>query len=265
MIYNCYLDDSKDQKQEQMIISAGFFAPMKAWQLFRLAWNTCLRKHGIHYFKTSEFRMLTGQFQKFKSAAYPIPTGRAAADKIRNELRMILDDAHGINGIGIAIPVADYEEVSQMPEAANIMPANPYHGALVSIFAETLKCVGRKFRGRNMAAFVHDDGNDFPELHSVYKGFMNENPHWAKHSGGFQPLDDTRHPELQAADMAANYALQLGQTWLTNGRSEPEREQFKKSIKWIGVWEKTYILKLLVEQYAHRKLPIPQTLLTLAT
>jgi hypothetical protein len=36
MVYNCFLDDSKDQTQEQMIISAGFFAPDK--RLLSVLW-----------------------------------------------------------------------------------------------------------------------------------------------------------------------------------------------------------------------------------
>lgn len=261
MVYKCFLDDSKDQKQEQMIISAGFFAPDEAWQPLRLAWNKCLRHHGIDYFKTSEFRMLSGQFQKFKGIDYPRPSGSEAANEIRGQLHHLLESAKGINGIGVAVPVADYDEVREMPEAKEmgVFEGPIYHGALVAVITETLKAM-RGFAGRNMAAFVHDVGNDFVELHAVYKGFMKTNPYWAKYSGGFQPLDDKKHPPLQAADMAANYALQLGLKWLSSDRSEQERKEFQQSIKWIGIWDKTYLLSLLRNQYKHKQLPIPPRL-----
>jgi hypothetical protein len=256
MVYNCFLDDSKDQTQKQMIISAGFFAPAKAWEPLRLAWNKCLRDHGLEYFKTSEWKMLSGEFQKFKSSNYPIPSGREAANKVRDELHHILENAQGVQGIGMALPVADYHEVRDMPESKIIFNGNLYHWALVQVIAKTLKVIS-KFAGKNMAAFVHDDGNEFPELHAVYKGFMETNPHLAKHSGGFQPLNDKQHPPLQAADMAANYALQLGHKWLSSGRLPPEREEFQKSIKCLFVCDKDYLLKLLGEQYIHRRLPLP--------
>jgi hypothetical protein len=264
MVYNCFLDDSKDQKQEQMIISAGFFAVPQVWKPFRQAWNACLRACGIEYFKTSEWRMLNGQFARFKAVDYPLPTGRQAANAIRDELRNILERfSKNINGIGIAIPVADYEEVCAMDEAHAIIFGDPYHHALQSVIIQTLNQM-KRFRGRNIAAFVHDDGNDFPELWNVYKVCMNTNPQWKKYSGGFQALDDKLHPELQAADMAANYTLQLGQQWLANGRSPVEKKEFEKSIRWIGIWEKPYILTLLRQQYVHRKLPIPERLRNIA-
>src|SRR6202043_1917909 len=97
MVYNCFLDDSKDQKQERMIVSAGFFGVAKAWAQFRIAWNACLKRHGIKYFKTSEWRMLNGEFAKFKGSNYPKPIGKQAANTIRDELRNILEMAIGIN------------------------------------------------------------------------------------------------------------------------------------------------------------------------
>jgi hypothetical protein len=261
MIYNCFLDDSKDQKQEQMIISAGFFAPAKTWEALRSAWNKCLRDYGLEYFKTSEWKMLSGQFKKFSGTDYPIPRGRNAANKIRDDLHRILENATGINGIGVAVPVADYSEVREMPEAKAMgtFEGPLYHAALVAVISETLN-VMRNHAGSNMAAFVHDDGDDFDELRAVYKGFIKTNRYWAKYAGGFQPLNDKKHPPLQAADMAANYALQLGQKWLSSGRAEQERQEFKKSIKWIGLWDKTHLLRLLRDQYKHRKLPIPSVL-----
>jgi hypothetical protein len=156
--------------------------------------------------------------------------------------------------------VVDFEEVCNMPEAQNILFGNPYHHALQSVIVKTLEQVGKHIPGKNMAAFVHDDGNDFHDLFNAYKVFMDTNKHWAKYSGGFQSLNDRQHPPLQAADMAANYALQLGQTWLANGRLAVGKKEFEKSIKWIGIWEKSYILILLRQQYKHKRLPIPPRL-----
>lgn len=131
---------------------------------------------------------------------------------------------------------------------------------LQSVVIKTLEVVGTKTLGRNKVTFVHDDGSDFEDLSGAYKTCMKVNTHWAEYSGGFAPLSDKDNPPLQAADMAANYALGLAQAWLQNGRTPVAKKEFAKSIKWIGVWEKPYILKLVRQQYFRKNLPIPERL-----
>src|ERR1019366_10392941 len=58
MIYNCCLDDSKDAKQLEMFVCAGFFGAKGDWSRFTSEWNIRLHQDGIGYFKTSEYRML---------------------------------------------------------------------------------------------------------------------------------------------------------------------------------------------------------------
>ncbi|MGC2196184.1 MAG: hypothetical protein WA628_16045 [Terriglobales bacterium] len=197
--------------------------------------------------------------ERFRREARPIPTGQEAAKRIRDELHVILERAAHINGIGFAVPVSAYKQVQAMPEAKILFNGDLYHWALVQVIAETVKAVQR-FRGKNMVAFVHDDGPDFGELLTTYKGFMETNPHLAKHAGGLQPMDDKKHSELQAADMAANYALQLGRRWLSSNRRKQEREEFQRSMKRVFVCDKGYLLKLLRDQYRYRHLPIPPSL-----
>jgi hypothetical protein len=260
MIYHCYLDDSKDQKQDQMVVSAGFFGTQKAWGNLRAEWKGRLQKDGLEYFKTSEYKMLNGEFSKFKSNSYPAPTGREAARNLRSDLQRILDKQIGIYGIGVAIPVADYEDVRSRPEAQGVLHGSPYHWALEGIMLGTVNALCEDPASRSMVAFVHDDGEDFDELRAVYKSFKELNKVTAKYMAGFQSLDDKLHPPLQAADMAANYTLGLGQEWLANGRSKPKMKEMEQSIKRLYVWDKNYMLSVLKRQLVRLKRPIPSDL-----
>src|ERR1700730_3921436 len=235
MVYHCFLDDSKDENQSKLMLSAGFFGTIDDWGSLRIAWSRKLKEHGLEYFKSTEHHWLKEQFAKFKSKTYPIPTGREKADQIRAELQEILRHHPGIRGVGVAIPVEDYGRVCARPETNGILPRNPYHAALVSVVFEAVKIV-RKKSGRNMVAFVHDAEDNFPELWAVYKMFAKSNPKTAKFMGGFQPLDDKLHPPLQAADMVANYTLGLGLEGLAAGNLKAHLTEMKQNIHLLGIW-----------------------------
>ena len=117
MVFQCFLDDSKDQDQTKVFVSAGFLGTKDHWSELRVAWRKCLKEHEIDYFKTSEYKMLRGQFAKFKTAAYPPPTGREKANEIRDSLLAIPRNLGGIKGFGLVIPVEDYAKVCARPEA----------------------------------------------------------------------------------------------------------------------------------------------------
>ena len=90
MVFQCFLDDSKDQDQSKVFVSAGFLGTIEYWSDLRAAWSKCLKQFGLEYFKTSEFKMLRGQFEVLKSAAYPSPKGREKANEIRDSLLAVL-------------------------------------------------------------------------------------------------------------------------------------------------------------------------------
>jgi hypothetical protein len=256
MVFNCFLDDSKDQRQEKLIISAGFCGLKDEWGPLRTEWIKKLAEDGLEYFKTSEYKMLSGQFAKFKTSAYPPPTGRDNARRIRTGLQEVMARHPLIRGIGITIPVSDYNEVCALPEAQGVIYGNPYHRALESVMFETTKMINRH-PGKHMVAFVHDSGPDFDELRAVYENFKINNPKTAKFLGGFIPLDDKQHPPLQAADMIANYTLSIGDKWLESDRSQLTKIEMQKNINILGVWEKHYILSVLKRNLPRHGKPIP--------
>jgi len=240
MVYESFLDDSKDGGQKQMIVSAGFCGPKDAWADLRKAWNKRLQEDGLEYFKTSEFRMLKGQFLPFRDLSQP----RDKANKLRSDLQAIVALHRQIMGFGVAIDEEDYQETIKTRKAENIFGANPYHRALESVMYETVQHV-RSLPGRNVVAFVHDDGEDFTELHNVYKAFKAKNPRTSKYMMGFMPLNDKQHPPLQLADMIANLTMHLGLDWLDNGRTQPKLEQMRQSIEKLGIWNKSYVEAVL--------------------
>ena len=62
MVYDCFLDDSKDANQSKLFVSAGFFGSRDDWSSLRNAWRAVLREKEIEYFKSSEYNHLTHQF-----------------------------------------------------------------------------------------------------------------------------------------------------------------------------------------------------------
>jgi hypothetical protein len=256
MVYHCYLDDSKDAKQSVLYVSAGFFALRNEWNDLRTAWNRTLKENGIEYYKSSEYNYLTGQFAKFRTEQYPPPTGRDAAKAIKNALQEVATGRLAIRGIGVSVPVEDYRRVCARPEADGVFGGNPYHRALESIMFEIVKMV-RARPGHNMVAFVHDDESDFETLHKFYLAFKKKNRKTAKFVGGFVPLSDKDHPELQMADMIANSTLEVGIDRLKKGETDKARVAMKENINKLCWWDEHYMLSVLKHNLAINGKPIP--------
>lgn len=247
MIFYGYLDDSKDRLQEKVIVSGSFIGPKHAWADFRVAWNKKLEEHNIGYFKTSEWRGLRGEFGRFSSEEnYPKPSGRKAADEIRDQLESIVNNS-GIGGIGIVISVPVFKEVLSMPEFREKMERmTPYQLVLQMLFLESVEQI-KTVPGNHMVAFVHDEGDDFPFLEKTYREFKKKNPRTAKYMAGFSCLDDKLHPPLQCADMVANTVNHYAQEWQVNP-SEASLKRLRESILQIKVWSKESLMTVLRSQ-----------------
>lgn len=259
MVYLSYLDDSKDQNQKKMFVSAGFVATKEEWGKLRIAWTKRLREDGLEYFKTSEYKMLSGQFARFKTNAYPPPIGREKARQIRFDLQEVMRGIPEIQGIGVAVPMDDYARVAMRPEAAEVFHGNPYQRVLESVMFETVKHVRRK-PGRNVVAFVHDDGPDYDELRVYYNKFKGVNPETAKFMKGFQPLDDKAHPPLQAADMVANFALEKSLEFYETHQRLATLDQMEGSIQRLCWYDEHYMLSVLKQHLVAIGKPVPPDL-----
>jgi len=261
MVYHCFLDDSKDKSQSKLMVAAGFFGNQADWKSLRMEWFGVLKKHGLNYFKSSEYNHLNGQFERFrKDDLYPKPKGREAAREIRSELQTVLRHHLMIFSTGICIPLEDYASVCARPEAASVFQKDkPYHRSLEAVLFETVKMV-RQIPGCNAVAFVHDDGPDFDELRAVYNGFKIKNPKTAKFMAGFQPLDDKVHPPLQLADMVANFTLERGLNWLENGRRQERAKEMAENLGKLGIWTEHVLLSVLKRNLILQGKPVPPDL-----
>jgi hypothetical protein len=259
-VYKCFVDDSKDSQQAKMLVCAGWIGERNDWMAFCKRWNNRLTQDGIGYFKTSEYKMLKGEFEKFRSLT--APAGREAAREIRNDLLAIISSYEHIYSVGVCIPMDEWCTVSSRPEAKDIL-GHPYHRAIESVWFQTVK---RGFRTihthrHSVVQFVHDEGPDSEELLSLYGAFKRLNPKTAKYLAGFACLDDKLNPPLQAADLIANHTLEIGIDWLDNGKSKVKELELQSSIGYLAVWNKHYARGLLCHELHRKKLPIPEDLL----
>ena len=213
----------------------------------------------IEYFKSSEYKMLKGQFERFRSL--PIPEGRNAAKVVRDDLLKIIRSYDNLRSVGVCIPMDKWNTVAGRPEAAGILE-HPYRRAIESVWTETVKRGFRRSRPHrhSVIAFVHDDGPDFPELASLYSNFKRMNPRTAKYMVGFSGLDDKVTPPLQAADLIANHSLEIGLDWLDNGKTSAKESELQSSMGFLSVWRENYARGVLHHELKRKGLPIPKDL-----
>jgi hypothetical protein len=246
MVYDAYVDDSKDRHAEKVVVSGIFIGQQKAWASLRTKWKKRLDKEGMRYFKTSEYYGLRGEFRKFQSEVdYPRPSGRDAAKLIFDDLEEIIKQTE-IASMGVVVPVQDFNEVMADPRAKGRLPTNAYSLALNLCFYQTVQELN-KDPGRHVVRFVHDCDDRFPIYKECYERFKVVNPKTAKQMCGFAPLDDKEHPPLQAADLAANVTCNFAKEWLDQERAVGSLNRLKDSMFRICVGTKDFLLEFLDE------------------
>jgi hypothetical protein len=254
-IYDCYLDDSKDRCQEFTYVCAGFFGTEEVWKIFGKAWRRQLKAEGIVYFKSSECNSLTGQFEKWRNL--PRPHGHRAAQQIKQRLARIAIGFRGLHGVGVALPVGEHEAVLKHENASRVFPEQyMYHRSfeLAILDATRVACVNPK----DLMVFVHDDGQDFAQLLTIFNDFKMKNPKTGKHLSAFLKMDDKKTPALQLADMFANSVQGLTLGFLTGKEKIPDDFIFDRS--GLKVWTRELGEKVLALNFKSRGIAIPQSL-----
>jgi hypothetical protein len=257
MVYQCFLDDSSDQTQSEIFVSAGFFGWVGDWNRFRVEWHDCLTNNNLNYYKTSEWKRLEGQFSQFRQ--YKKPEGRERANAARDALLVVAKKHVGIRGVGVAIPIPVYERIARRSEAKDIFDVHPYRRAFDGVLNETLKII-EQMPEHHMVAFIHDDGPNFSELRRYYKEYMLVNTRHARHMfNALVPMDDKKQAALQVADAFANVAMACGTEWLeTSKQTEESRLPF--NIEKLGAWDEPFMLGLLKHELRRRGRSIPEDL-----
>jgi Protein of unknown function (DUF3800) len=252
MTYECFLDDSKDQNQEMLYVCAGFYARKDDWVAFNNAWSEQLKREGIAYFKTSEFKGLTKEFERFR--VLPSLYGRQAATLVRNRLMDLAIRNKRIKGIAISVPVSVYNELLELPLAPEFFTGNIYKFAFESILYKLSGMLPT-----HTIAFAHDEGNDFDILLDAYMKFKEMHTETGKRLGPFAPLDDKLYGSLQIADMLANSAMGR-HCELLNGEEVNLLDVDFMAQSQFFTFTKEYGLAIMKVNYLERGIPLPDYL-----
>jgi hypothetical protein len=264
MLYRPFIDDSSDEKQEDVVTAGAVIAAHGDWQPVTKKWNARLRQDGLAYFRSAEYYALRGQFERFRDPIkYPKPTGSQAAKKLRDDLEAILKDAPVV-GIGVAIPLKLYREFrATVLGAAGKFGEDAFYSALQTLMIECAYTVRdelpRDKKGRdNRIAFACDSTDRAPMYTAAFVDFKKRNPELAQIMGGLVHVDDKRHPPIQAADMMASLTKELALPVLTDAvqiktplpvSSNSEAPRLKGTAYKIVIWDYEWMTRLLTAQY----------------
>ncbi len=215
-LWRASIDDSADRNREKVIISACLIGDCERWRDLVRPWKVKLATNNLNYFKSSECGALSGEFLQFRSAQkYPKPMGREAADRIRDDLDQIIKNSE-VRGIGVYVPVPVFNKIYAEPRyAAIISSPNPYEWAVQLLWNQCAN--GMEELGRNhIVTFAHDDGDNYDRLRNLFRDYKAKNPKNARRMADLVPLDDKKHPTIQAADVAASVTQRFAVEWAEN-------------------------------------------------
>lgn len=229
VVHRAYIDDSADRDRKLFVISGAIIGDESRWSPLYKPWRDRLAEDRIEYFKSSHCDMLNRQFHKFRAMA----NGRAKADKVRDDLDEIIRRLKLVT-LGVILPIPVYQQMLDDPVKFGPIPLVPYRLAFQQVLAECAKAM-RLLGRNNIVTFAHDDGDDFPQLHAIYKGFKKNNPHLASVMADFVPLDDKVHPPIQAADVAASVTYHYAQAWAVTPDAD-NLKRLRKSMYKVNIW-----------------------------
>ena len=261
VLYRSYMDDSKDQKQEDIVTVGAVIAAHGDWAAIRKKWNARLKRDGLKYFRSTEYYSLRGEFDVFRHPVkYPKPKGSEAAKALRDDLEAILRGQ--AVGIGVAIPLKLYHEFRQtVPGAAEKFGGDALYSALQSAMIECGWLVKDqmpldKKERPNRLALVYDKEDRAVLYASAFDDFQKRNPILGEMMDGLVALDDKLHPPLQAADMMASLTKELSLPLLpglnarrTTASPHTEAPRLKGTAHRIVYWDWESMEVLLAAQH----------------
>jgi hypothetical protein len=248
-----YLDDSADAQQKQVVLYGGYVATTQIWREFNREWRRILKESKIEYFKTSECRMLEGQFSRFRSEVdFPSPKGREAAQQIRDRLKRVITETKPV-GIAVGVLVPDYNQVLKTPDGKAFLCTNPMDSAQQAAMFECAKRV--KIQAEDYCvSFIFDLSTRAAHEVDIYKLFVAGNPETAPMLCGITHQDDKKRPALQAADMMAHISHEL----ILKKKDKTDPEFIELNTQVVGYWDKKYIEEVVLVGYKSRmKAPNP--------
>jgi len=252
MLYRSFIDDSADEKQEVVMVAGALMGTQKQCNELWRKWSACLRRHGIRYFKSSEYNRLDGQFERFHDAAkYPKPAGRDAARLIRDDLDAIVKQS-SVLGIASVWPLPAYRTVVEEYRLAEKLNPDPFSAAMQSVMREcALVARDQLMRGKNekanVVAFVCDDTDRAAQYAKAYAEFKAMNLLIQDALGGMVHLDDKKTPPLQAADMVASIGREMALEYFRTG-NQAELRRLHGAFYKLVIWDEESIRSLACRQ-----------------
>jgi len=223
----CRLDESSDQKQEDVFVVAGLFAYQMNWLEVERLWEERLDRDSIPYFHASDCEHVRGEFERFRARRGSLSEAeKQRAELVRSDLIKIITSEE-MSIVGVAMVMADFKKiVTTNRSALELFSDDPYHLTYSLAFTVVANAI-KEFRPAHVVAFVCDQN----ETHSAqalasYKDFCAKNADLDPHLGSLNYLDDRKSPALQAADLVAYEVMRKCRSWLKNDKSE--REQIKR-------------------------------------
>lgn len=137
MLYRCFIDDSSDERQQDIVTAGAVIARDSEWRKIGERWKARLRREDLAYFRSTEYYGLRGEFAAYRDPIeYPKPQGSQAAKSLRDDLEKILRDS-AVVGIGVAVPLKLYREFrATVPGARDKLGEDAFYSALQSIMIE---------------------------------------------------------------------------------------------------------------------------------
>jgi hypothetical protein len=247
-VLTSYLDESSDEKQQQVLCVAACCATDTNWLQIQRYWAARLAKDGVQYFRASSCKAVSGPFFHLRRTHGSFAAARVVADKIRADLEDSLL-AFPWAGFMLGVILPDYKEIlDTLPEARAFFVKDPIEHAYSQIMYEVTRTVRKKAGGR-AAAFVIDQSVYSPKIIAAYNAMRGNHPTIAKSSKTISPLDDKTTGPLQVADLIASVAKDMFLDWLSRpkDRYAPLPAKWQNHIERIGTWDKAHFLRALIK------------------
>jgi len=203
------LDESADKERKHVFVVAGYLARQRDWTEIERQWVLRLEKDSIKYFSSSECMRLMGEFARFRNQdKYPKPSGRKAADKIRDDLQEIMKKTKA-PGLALGLLLKNYRAMWKNARARKILRRDPYehmYTMMMIVIAGELEdeFLKGEWPVRETVAYLCDEHDKSANIKAVYDELKRQNPICAQWMGSLSYMDNKESPALQAADLLAS-------------------------------------------------------------
>src|SRR5215467_13121972 len=168
MLGTAYLDDSADPSGKTIFLVAGFFCPDGGpWKQLRREWRKILKPHDIQYYRSYDWRTLTGSFENLRQK-WGEQKARKIADRIRSNLHEIVEAERLVIGYAMGV-VEAHRTVDALPDAQKstkwMRECHDYQvAAFRNLFCRMTDNLTTEVDPKLKIAFICDDSTHFRRI-----------------------------------------------------------------------------------------------------